>query len=220
MTQETQDSGATPPSAALVGQLRATVTATRQLFGAAACSCALVDDIGESLRFLAADGVGAEAIVGVSIPVSRGIAGWAAMTGEPIAVADVESDARFARDIAESTAYVPRTILATPIMSARGEVSGVIEVLDPTRLVASHLGELDGTAAELAVLTLVASQLAVVVATSGDVDRLRLRDSLLGSDDGAELSAALESLSSAGPTGTRLAAQILTAVATFVRSRS
>jgi hypothetical protein len=33
--------------------------------------------------------------------------GWAAMTGQPIAVRDVQTDARFARDVAESTQYVP-----------------------------------------------------------------------------------------------------------------
>ena len=108
------------------------VEAVRRLFAAAACSVALVDDDGETLRFVASDGAGAEAIVGVSIPVSRGIAGWAAMSGQPIAVRDVQSDARFARDVAESTQYVPSSILAAPMMSAEGEVVGVTSVLDPS----------------------------------------------------------------------------------------
>ena len=106
------------------------VEAVRRLFAAAACSVALVDDDGETLLFVASDGAGAEAIVGVSIPVSRGIAGWAAMSGQPIAVRDVQSDARFARDVAESTQYVPSSILAAPMMSAEGEVVGVTSVLD------------------------------------------------------------------------------------------
>jgi signal transduction protein with GAF and PtsI domain len=108
------------------------VEAVRLLFAAAACSVALVDDDGETLRFVASDGAGADAIVGVSIPVSRGIAGWAAMSGQPIAVRDVQSDARFARDVAESTQYVPSSILAAPMMSAEGEVVGVTSVLDPS----------------------------------------------------------------------------------------
>ena len=107
------------------------VAAVRALFDAAACSCALADEDGELLEFVAADAVGAQDIVGVTIPVSRGIAGWAAMSGQPIAVRDVQTDPRFARDVAESTHYVPRQILAAPLLSADGEVIGVVEVLDP-----------------------------------------------------------------------------------------
>src|SRR3954462_901055 len=107
------------------------VEATRALFGAAACSIALVDDDGGSLQFVASDGAGADEIVGVTIPVSRGIAGWAAMSGQPIAVRDVQSDARFARDVAESTNYVPTAIYAAPMIDSDGEVLGVVSVLDP-----------------------------------------------------------------------------------------
>ena len=107
------------------------VEATRALFSAAACSIALVDDDGASLEFVASDGAGADEIVGVTIPVSRGIAGWAAMSGQPIAVRDVQTDARFARDVAESTHYVPTAIYAAPMLDAGGEVLGVVSVLDP-----------------------------------------------------------------------------------------
>jgi signal transduction protein with GAF and PtsI domain len=108
------------------------VEATRGLFGAAACSIALVDEEGGTLEFVASDGAGSEEIVGVRIPVSRGIAGWAAMSGQPIAVRDVQTDARFARDVAESTHYVPDAIYAAPMLDAEGEVLGVASVLDPT----------------------------------------------------------------------------------------
>ena len=126
-----------------------------RLFAAAACSVALVDEEGETLRFVASDGAGAEAIVGVTIPVSRGIAGWAAMSGQPIAVRDVQTDARFARDVAESTNYVPSSILAAPMMTTEGEVMGVTSVLDPsveeasdwTLAGARHAGQPDGAAA-------------------------------------------------------------------------
>lgn len=107
------------------------VEAIRSLFGAAACSVALVGPEGETLEFVASDGAGAEEIVGVTIPVSRGIAGWAAMSGQPIAVRDVRADPRFARDVAESTHYVPTAIYAAPMLDAEGEVLGVASVLDP-----------------------------------------------------------------------------------------
>ncbi len=78
-----------------------------------------------------ADGAGADEILGVSLPVGRGIGGWAAMSGQPIAVRDVATDARFARDVAESTHYVPEVILAAPLLSTAGDVMGVVSVLDP-----------------------------------------------------------------------------------------
>jgi signal transduction protein with GAF and PtsI domain len=111
--------------------LGSAVEVLRHLFESAACSISLVDDEGAELVFVAADGAGAAEIVGQSVPVGRGIAGWAAMSGQPIAVSDVQADPRFARDVAESTSYVPRTILAAPLMGADGDVLGVLSVLDP-----------------------------------------------------------------------------------------
>ena len=209
--------------AALRHELEATVRATRQLFGAAACSCALATETGDALRFVAADGAGAGAIVGVEIPVSRGIAGWAAMTGQPIAVADVEKDARFARDVAESTEYVPSTILAVPVMSEEGEVSGVIEVLDPSRSEeGSRVGAQRGSAAELATLTLVATQLSTVIRVSralGSLQGSATSTAGLAGEDGRKLGTALQAVAASGPDGVHLAQQVMTAVADFVRSR-
>jgi signal transduction protein with GAF and PtsI domain len=111
--------------------LTRSVAAARALFGAAACSCALVDADDERLVFTAADGEGADKIVGVELPIGRGIAGWAVMSGQPIAVRDVGADARFARDVAEQTTYVPTSVLAAPMFDHEGEVIGVLEVLDP-----------------------------------------------------------------------------------------
>ncbi len=142
----------------VVDDLSTSVSAIRLLFDAAACSCALADEDGASLEFVAADGAGASDIVGVSIPVGRGIAGWAAMSGEPIAVRDVQTDARFARDVAEATHYVPTSILAAPLVSAGGEVLGVVEVLDP-RVEATS----DWT---LSVLGTLAAHMALVVGRS------------------------------------------------------
>lgn len=136
------------------------VEATRALFSAAACSVALVDDDGGTLEFVASDGAGSDAIVGVTIPVSRGIAGWAAMSGQPIAVRDVQTDPRFARDVAESTQYVPDAIYAAPMLDAEGEVLGVVSVLDPV---------LDETSDwTLHVLGTIAGLIAVVTTTTAE----------------------------------------------------
>lgn len=150
------------------------VEATRALFAAAACSIALVDEDGETLQFVASDGAGAAEIVGVTIPVSRGIAGWAAMSGQPIAVRDVQTDARFARDVAESTNYVPRAIYAAPLVDGHGEVLGVASVLDPVVDEAS-----DWT---LNVLGTLAGLMATVVSTSRQTSPAEAALSQLGSD--------------------------------------
>jgi signal transduction protein with GAF and PtsI domain len=145
-------------------ELTAIVAATRGLFASAACSCALASDDGATLTFVAADGAGAAAIIGVTLPVSRGIVGYVALSGQPMAIADVAQDDRFARDIAEATDYVPTSIVAAPMLDDDGETIGVIEVLDPAHGSAdSFLGGQRGTAAELAVLTVVASQAASVL---------------------------------------------------------
>jgi len=147
-------------------QLRTAAAAVRSVFAAAACSVAILDEPGERLEFVAADGAGAEAIVGTALPVSRGIVGWVAMSGQPIAVAEVESDARFARDVAESTDYVPSVILAAPLPGTGDDVLGVMELLDPARGDGEAvLGALRGSAAELAVLTTVAGIVASVLGT-------------------------------------------------------
>jgi signal transduction protein with GAF and PtsI domain len=139
--------------------------AVRELFDAAACSCALATPDGSSLAFVAADGLGANEVIGVEVPVGRGLVGWAAMSGQPVAVRDVRTDARFALDIAESTGYVPTVVLAAPFVDEEGEVLGVLEVLDP--------GVDTSGDWPLVVLGTLASQLAAVVATGGVSDAER-----------------------------------------------
>jgi GAF domain-containing protein len=104
----------------------------RAVFGAAACSIAVLSPAGDQLLFRVADGEGADAVVGMAVPATRGIAGWALVSGQALAVGDVAADARFAADTAAKTGYVPQTILAAPLIDD-GEAVGVIEVLDPGR---------------------------------------------------------------------------------------
>ncbi len=220
-------------------ELRAAVSGIREVFGAAACSFAQVEPDGATLRFAAADGAGAEEIVGVSLPVSRGIVGWVAMSGEPIQVADVATDKRFARDVAESTHYVPTTIMAAPVLDAHGDIAGVVEVLDPADPAASDPqapGRDSGR--DLTMLGLLASQLGSIIRLSALYDALGaglLRsladpdgsgafDEALASVSDPEAGAALQAvagafrdLAAAGPAAARMAERVLTEVATYAQ---
>lgn len=214
----------------LAAQLQAASAGIRALFGAAACSCALVEPDGESIRFVAADGAGAAAIVGTVIGTDRGIAGWVTTAGQALVVADVRKDPRFARDVAERTSYVPTSIMAAPLLTDEGDVLGVLEVLDRT-------AGAESTGRDLDVLALLAGQLAAVVGLAAAFDRLggllaasfagattpeELDRSLAhaaGDDDLGGLVRTIADLSALGPRGRALARDVLGSVLTFTSRR-
>jgi len=109
--------------------LQSIVGAAARIFGGAAASILLVNEEKRTLEFRVAYGAANRDLIGMNFPLNHGIAGYVAMTGQPIAISDVQKDARFNRDFAEATGYVPRSILATPLL-AGGRVIGVMEVLD------------------------------------------------------------------------------------------
>ncbi len=109
--------------------LQSIVEAAARIFGGAAASILLVNEAQRTLEFRVAYGAANRDLVGMSFPLDHGIAGYVAMTGQPIAVSDVRRDPRFHRHFAETTGYVPRSILATPLLSGE-RVIGVMEVLD------------------------------------------------------------------------------------------
>jgi GAF domain-containing protein len=109
--------------------LQSVVDAARELFGAAACSLALIDDATDELVYRVASGAGAAEVVGLRLALGRGIGGWVVASGMPIAVDDLANDARFGRDVAEQTGFIPRSILATPLQTDEA-ILGVLSVLD------------------------------------------------------------------------------------------
>ncbi len=109
--------------------LRAVAETTVTLFDAEAASILLHDSATDRLVIRVAAGPAAAGAVGLAIPSSEGIAGYAFTTGQPLAVSDVTADPRFDRSVAEATGYVPRSILAVPLVDDAGSI-GVLEVLD------------------------------------------------------------------------------------------
>lgn len=122
------------------------------VFGAVACSVALVE--GEELHYVAAAGATAAAVTGLRLELGRGIAGYVAVAGEALEVDGVMSDPRFARDVAEDIGYLPRAILAAPLVTPEGEVVGVLSVLDraPERVGSSEAVRLACRVADVAAI--------------------------------------------------------------------
>jgi GAF domain-containing protein len=109
--------------------LQAIADAAVAVLDAEAASIAVHDPTGDRLVFVVAAGPHGDGVVGLSIDATAGIAGYALTTGQALAVADVDSDARFDRDAAARTGYVPRSIMAVPLTDDEGTL-GVMEVLD------------------------------------------------------------------------------------------
>jgi GAF domain-containing protein len=129
-----------PPTTTLL--LRSIVEATVALFDAEASSIALYDPALGQLVFQVAAGSQGDGVVGLAIGPDQGIAGYVFSTGLPLALSDVASDARFGRSAAEQTGYVPRSVVAVPLLDDEGSI-GVLEVLDRRSQAAFDLRDIE-----------------------------------------------------------------------------
>jgi GAF domain-containing protein len=109
--------------------LQSVVEVARAIFAAKASSVFLLDEENDELVFEAVAGEGAESLVGQRIPSSTGVAGWVLVTRQPLVLEDVGSDPRFAREVAESTGYVPQGLMCVPLLHEERSL-GVLNVLD------------------------------------------------------------------------------------------
>lgn len=110
--------------------LGSVVATARALFGAAAATVFLLDSESGELVFEAVSGEGERDMIGRRFPASRGIAGWVLSAHEPLVADDLSANTVFARDLAETTGYIPRSLMAAPLLHHE-EAIGVMELLDP-----------------------------------------------------------------------------------------
>jgi GAF domain-containing protein len=122
--------------------LRSVVEATVALFEAEAASIALYDAATDRLVFEVAAGEHGQGVIGVSIGTDQGIAGFVFTTGQALALSDVASDPRFGRTVAAQTGYVPRSLIAVPLVDDHGTI-GVLEVLDKHSQAAFSLRDIE-----------------------------------------------------------------------------
>jgi GAF domain-containing protein len=163
------------------------VEVARAIFGAKASSIMLHDDATDELVFAAVSGEGEEALVGRRLPSSTGIAGWVLSSRTPLVLEDVQNDPRFARDVAEGTGYVPKGLMAVPLLDDELAL-GVLQVLDRPQRARFSLQEMQ-------LLGLFAGQAAIALGLLRSAQRARA--ALAGDGDVAvvaEVAAALDAL--------------------------
>lgn len=148
------------PSDGTRALLQSVVDVARAIFAAAASSVFLLDDAAGELVFQAVAGEGEDFLVGARFPAHRGIAGWVVSSGQAMIADDLANMPTFARDLAESTRYVPNALMAAPLVSDQ-RVLGVLEVLDPTPRSRADLKDLD-------LLSLFANQAAIALRVAGE----------------------------------------------------
>ena len=184
--------------------LQSIVEVARAIFRAKASSIFLLDEATDELVFEAVAGEGSDSLVGVRFPSSTGIAGFVLVSRQPLVIEDVLEDPRFSRETAESTGFVPKGLMAVPLLHEERAL-GVLEVLD--RPSDAHF-----SLAEMELLGLFANQAAIaldllqrarraqeVLADQGDAavlarlaQKLELRRAEEEDSAAAELLAALE----------------------------
>jgi GAF domain-containing protein len=163
--------------------LQSVVEVARAIFGAKASSIFLLDEATDELVFEAVAGEGAETLIGQRFPSSTGVAGWVLVTRQPLVIEDVTQDPRFAKEAAESTGYIPRGLMAVPLLHEERAL-GVLEVLDRPQRTQFSLVEMD-------LLGLFANQAAIALDL---LQRARKAEAVLGeSGEGAGAVARLAS---------------------------
>lgn len=109
--------------------LNSIVAVALAFFDARAASITLLDRETNELVFEAVSGEGSDSLKGSRFPADAGVAGFVATAGQPLILDDVSNDPRFARDVAQGTGYVPKALIAAPLLSGE-RVLGVLSVLD------------------------------------------------------------------------------------------
>jgi GAF domain-containing protein len=166
------------------GLLQSIVDVARAIFRAKASSILLLDEKTDELVFEAAADEASESLIGMRFPSSTGIAGFVLVSRQPLVIEDVLADPRFSKETAESTGFVPKGLMAVPLLHDERAL-GVLEVLDRPQ-------DSKFSLAEMELLGLFANQAAIALDL---LQRARLaRAALEGEGDLSVLARVAESL--------------------------
>ncbi len=93
-------------------------------------SLLLIDSSTGNLKFVAATGEKKDDLIGLEVPVGKGIAGWIAANNEPSIVSQTQSDSRFYKKIDQKVNFTTRNLLGVPLRLRGKKVIGVLEVVN------------------------------------------------------------------------------------------
>ena len=128
------------------------------VIGARAGSLFLIDLATDELVFEVAIGPEADRIEGFRMPMTQGIAGLVATSGQPMAVSDARENPRVFKEIGDRVKHHPESILCVPLFYG-DRVIGVFEMIDKVAG-SSFTGE------DMRVLGMFANQAAIAIELS------------------------------------------------------
>ena len=135
--------------------LRTIMETTENVMNAEASSIILVDQPKEELYFEIATGEKGKEVKEIRLKMGEGIAGWVAMSGEPVRVDDASCDSRWSNKVATKLDYPTRNLLCVPVASG-GETIGVLQVLN--KKMGKHFNQKD-----LRLLEMIAAPIAIAL---------------------------------------------------------
>lgn len=223
--------------------LEIVVSTAVQVIAARSGSLFLIDEEAKDLVFEVAIGPAAQEAKKYRVPLGHGIAGMVALTGQPMAIADVPRDGQFAFDIANSIDYIPQSILCVPLYYD-DRIIGALELLDKIDVPSFRPEDMDalGLFANIAAIAIAQSQayhdqqtiLVSFLRSFGEMEperRQRLSDQALSFSNwvqtenpinaiGCELALLVRELIESGEQESEMCKSILQGIVTNIRSRN
>lgn len=98
------------------------------LIGTERCSLFIVDKAKNEIYTTFNQGLDSE----IRMPITRGIAGFTARTGQIVNISNAYNDSRFDNSVDIETGFRTRNILSVPIYNSIGEVTGVTQMINKT----------------------------------------------------------------------------------------
>lgn len=124
--------------------LRAVLDVARRVMHAEAASLFLVNPQSNALELsIATKGEADYVEPNISVPHGKGIAGWVFAHNEALLIPDAYADDRFYKEADRQTGFVTRSILCAPLRFD-GNVTGVLQVLNPREKLAFEHEDLEG----------------------------------------------------------------------------
>lgn len=138
--------------------LRLVLQEMRALSGAEIASIFLINKKDQVLEFAATTDAKADLLKNIRVPLGKGISGYVAQTGQYVNQGDIQSDARFYKEVDITRGGETKSYLCVPL-KLRGEIKGTVQLMNKA-------GGHPFTEADVRLMLNFASQAAMAIETS------------------------------------------------------